>query len=208
MSMSVRTGILTISFGAAGTALLLGACSSGAGDTAASPAEETVTVTAAPTPAASAAPTAMATEPTAMATPSEAMSSAKSSGGGADTLPKAPSGADQLADKQAGGATYARYSVTGMTAQEVGQEYKSQAEQDGFTITSSGGGGGGWGQWGGSEYGLTAEKDNDSFLAVQAGGSKSGPTYFEVCVGPDKSSLEACDEHSQDTSDDSDSGGS
>lgn len=201
--MPSNSHVFTIVCGAAGTALLLGACSSStdSATTGATPStpEATVTVTAEP----SASPAAT------METDTDGKTSDGDGNEGEDSsmaLPQPPAGSKQIADKQSGGATYARYSISGMTAEEVGKQYKSEAQSAGYTIKSSGGGGGGWGEWGGSEYGLTAQKD-DGYLAVQAGGSSKGPTYFEVCVGPDSSVEDLCDSHSDDTSD-SDSGGS
>ncbi|MCH9817217.1 MAG: hypothetical protein K0U64_12355 [Actinomycetia bacterium] len=118
-------------------------------------------------------------------------------------IPKPPSGAKELQERTEDGVHYARYSTTKMTPKEVGDAYASEVKADGYTITNQGGGGGGWGGYGGSEYGVTAEKSGSHF-SEQAGGESGGTTYFEVCVGADKSAVDKCDERSKD----SNSGGS
>jgi hypothetical protein len=54
---------------------------------------------------------------------------------------------------------------------------------------------------------MDASKDG-SFASVQAGGSDSGPTYFEVCLGTDESVVDNCEQQSQNEESDSDSKGS
>jgi hypothetical protein len=67
------------------------------------------------------------------------------------------------------------------------QEWQSQ----GYSITDSNSGGGGYGQYGGSNSVVEGSKDG-SFVHAQAGGSSSGPTYFEVCIGADESAVDEC----------------
>jgi len=89
---------------------------------------------------------------------------------------------------------------------KIVNKYKKKATKAGYTVKSAGGSGGGWGGYGGASAGLVAEKSS-GYLDVQAGGSRQGATYFEVCVGKSKSAVEECDHHS-DQDQDSDSGGS
>jgi len=102
-----------------------------------------------------------------------------------------------------GGTTYARYSNGSETPKSVVSTYESEVKKDGYKVTQSGGSGGGWGGYGGSDYGMTAEKSG-SYFEVQAGGESGKTTYFEVCLGTDKSAVEHC----EDESNDSNSGGS
>lgn len=115
----------------------------------------------------------------------------------ATALPTPPSGAEELSNKTTGDVQYARYQISGSSAQAVVDDYSSQAKSDGYTVTNSGSGGGGWGGWGGSGAGMSASKTG-SYLDVQAGGESGGPTYFEVCMGPDESAVDQCDQNSQD----------
>ncbi|MFN8126863.1 MAG: hypothetical protein U0R64_10205 [Candidatus Nanopelagicales bacterium] len=163
--------------GISGVALVAAGCSSSS-----TPAE-TVTVTASPTESA-------------MPTPDETTTTKASS---ESSLPSAPSGSTKLAVKVNGDAEYARYKTSSMTPKEVVSSYQKQAENDGYTVKNSGGSGGGWGGYGGSEAGMTAEKSG-SYLDVQAGGESSGPTYFEVCVGPDSSVRDHCENSSNEDS--------
>lgn len=128
---------------------------------------------------------------------SEAAPSVAPSDAATTTLPTPPSGAEELSNKTTGDVQYARYQISGSSAQTVVDDYSSQAKSDGYTVTNSGSGGGGWGGWGGSGAGMTASKSG-SYLDVQAGGESGGPTYFEVCVGPDESAVDQCDQNSQD----------
>lgn len=113
-----------------------------------------------------------------------------------------PSGSKQLADDSQDGYSYYRYS-TSATPKSVENAYKQEFSDAGWTIVQSGGSGGGWGPYGGSEYGLTAKRD-DVYADVQAGGEKSGTTYFEVCAGDND--REVCNRLAHDN--DTDSGGS
>ena len=110
----------------------------------------------------------------------------------AGPVPAAPSGAKQLQQEQESGATYWRYSISGTTPAAVVSGYQSELSGSGYTVTNSGGSGGGWGKWGGVGSGLTANNGTD-YVSVQAGGQTSGPTYFEVCVGPNASSVDNCE---------------
>jgi hypothetical protein len=112
----------------------------------------------------------------------------------------APSGATELQSAQRDGAQYNRYSITGTAPSAVTSDYQSQMESAGFKVTSSGGGGGGWGKWGGASAGVEGNNGSE-WVSVQAGGESGSTTYFEVCVGPSSSSVDDC----EDVSDDSDS---
>ncbi len=129
----------------------------------------------------------------------------------AGSLPTPPSGAEELQSSSANGVVYARYQISGMTAEQVVSEYQSELESAGHTVTDTGSGGGGWGKWGGAGAGLTAE-GNGGYVAVQAGGQSGGPVYFEVCQGADSSAVQECENQSDgpddDDGDDSSSGGS
>lgn len=126
--------------------------------------------------------------------------------GGSTALPPAPSGAKQLDNKTTAAMTYGHYKISGTTPKKVVSDYESTFKSQGYNITNAGGSGGGWGKWGGSNYGMDAESGS-SYASVQAGGSKSGPTYYEVCIGPDKGVVDNCDSHSRNHKD-SQSGGS
>lgn len=187
---------ILLTLGAAGA--LVGACSSSSDTT------EAATTAPAETSSAAAPETSAAAETSAAsaaATTDDADDDAKFG------LPPAPSGAKEIEDEDEDNVSYARYSIDGMTAEEVVAGYEKQFKADGFTITNAGGSGGGWGKWGGDGYGMDAEKSG-AFASVQAGGSSSGPTYFEVCVGADKSVVDQCGNFSQDDDEDSQSNGS
>lgn len=106
-------------------------------------------------------------------------------------VPGPPAGAKQLTSRpgQSGG-TFARYQI-GESAAGVVSYYETAFKASGFAITSSGGGGDGWGQYGGSGAGVEANKAG-TFVAVEAGGSQQGPTYFEVCVGASAAQVSDC----------------
>lgn len=184
--MSESRWLLRAAFAVTASTTVLAGCSSNS-----STPEPAVTVT--ETAAASPAPASPA------ATTEATTSAAKA--------PTAPSGATVKESKEEGGMQYTRYSITGTSAEDVVNDYESQFKEMGYTITNAGGSGGGWGQWGGSGYGMDASSDG-SFASVQAGGSDNGPTYFEVCLGPDKSVVDQCGQQSQDDQNDSNSKGS
>lgn len=130
------------------------------------------------------------------------------------SLPAPPSGASELQSSSANGVAYARYQISGTTAEQVVSGYHGELQSAGYTVTDTGGGGGGWGKWGGAGAGLTAEGDG-GYVAVQAGGQSSGPVYFEVCQGASSSAVQECenqsdgpDDDSSDDDHDSSSGGS
>lgn len=105
-------------------------------------------------------------------------------------IPGPPAGASQVSTQPSGGGTYTRYKA-GESLAAVVSYYSSAFKSAGYTITESGGGGGGWGQYGGSDGGLEAN-NGTTFAAVNAGGSKQGPTYFEVCTGTSESQVDNC----------------
>lgn len=162
----------------------LGACSSTSNSAppATTSAPPTTPTTAAPTTASTAA---TPSTPTTAATP-----------GGSGALPAPPAGSQQLQQGTANGATYARYSLSGQTAQQVVSTYQGELQGQGYTVTSSGGGGGGWSEWGGSGAGLSGNKGSD-YVSVNAGGQGGGPTYFEVCLGPSAQAVNDCQDISQ-----------
>lgn len=155
--------------------LVLSACSSGSGSS-------TVTVTATPSAAAT---TAAATTAAAPASVAPEATSAPVTG-----MPSPPAGAQLLQTSDTNGVQYARYSTSEQPAQVVSY-YSSAWQSEGYTMNNSGGGGGGWGKYGGADAGATGSKSG-SYVDVQSGGSTSGPTYFEVCMGPDQSAVNQC----------------
>ena len=188
--MSRSSGLWIL--GVSGVALVAAGCSSSGGGTtteSATPAP-TVTITDAPSP--TAAPT---------------KTTDNSGGGSAGSLSAPPSGSKKLSSETDGGNTYARYKNSSQSPKEVVTFYKGEATKSGYSVKNLNGGGGGWGGYGGSNWGMVAQKDG-SYLDVQAGGSSNGPTFFEVCMGGDKSALKHCNNESNDDSEDSRSGGS
>jgi hypothetical protein len=178
---------------AAGAALILAACSSSGTTTTASSAPPI-------TPASPAQATPSVSPPTATPTTKPASTGPK--------LPKPPAGSKERSKHQISSGTYARYSNATLSAPRVVKKYKKKATKAGYTIKSSGAHGGGWGGYGGSEAGMTAVKSG-AYMGVQAGGSRQGATYFEVCVGADKGAVDECDHRSgRDSNHDSNSGGS
>jgi hypothetical protein len=142
------------------------------------------------------------TTTSAAATSSTAATSTTASSG---SLPAPPSGAQELQSSSADGVVYARYQISGTTAEQVVADYQSELQSAGYTVSDSGGGGGGWGKWGGAGAGVTAEGDG-GHVAVQAGGQSGGPVYFEVCQGASSSAVQECEDQS-DGPDDNDSSG-
>ncbi len=191
--MSQSPWVLRAAFAATATSLALAGCSSDSPEP-----EVTVTETAAAATAAAATTEPATTE--AAATPAQTQAAA-------GPAPTAPSGATEVDSANEGGMTYTRYKIEGTSAQDVVSDYEAQFKAAGYTITNAGGSGGGWGQWGGEGYGMDASKDG-SFASVQAGGSDSGPTYFEVCLGSDESVVDNCGQQSQSEDSDSNSKGS
>ncbi len=122
------------------------------------------------------------------AAPTEAATTAAAP---ATSIPGPPSGATEESTKSvSGGATYTSYKTSQEPA-AVTAHYDSALKADGFNITNSGSGGGGWGQYGGSGA-QVGGNNGTTFVEVNAGGSKDGPTYFEVCEGPSAASVKDC----------------
>ena len=92
--------------------------------------------------------------------------------------------------------------LAGLAAVHVGEVHveDDQVRMVGLDGLDSGGGGGGWGKWGGASAGVEGNNGSE-WVSVQAGGESGSTTYFEVCVGPSSSSVDDC----EDVSDDSDS---
>ncbi len=170
--------VAAASVGAA--ALALAGCSSGSSES------TTVTVTATPSAAES---TSAAPATSAAAAPSASV--AESATSAAVSFPAPPAGSTTLQTSNANGVEYARYSNSGQQPEQVVSFYSQEWQNEGYSMTSSGGGGGGYGKYGGADAGATGTKDG-SYVNVQAGGSTSGPTYFEVCMGPDESAVDQC----------------
>jgi len=106
------------------------------------------------------------------------------------TLPGPPAGSTQVASQAGGGASYSQYK-TGTSPTAVIAYYNAAFKSAGLNVTSSGGGGDGWGQYGGSGAGTEAN-NGTTFVAVNAGGSKQGATYFEVCAGSSAAQVDNC----------------
>jgi hypothetical protein len=176
--MKITTGRIALAAAlAAGIPLVAAGC----GDSTQATTTEVLTETTAPAPAAS----------TAAAPP--AASTAAATPAATSALPAAPAAAKQLASRQKNGATYYHYSISGQTPQQIVNFYQSELQSSGFTVKSTGGGGGGWGGYGGSDAGISGD-NNSEWIDVEAGGQKSGPTYWEICVGPSAQSVDDCDE--------------
>jgi hypothetical protein len=124
---------------------------------------------------------------TAAAAPAATTAAASSS----SALPAAPAGAKQLAMRSKNGATYYHYQISGQSPKQIVDGYQSELQSSGFTVKSTGGGGGGWGGYGGSDAGISADNGSE-WIDVEAGGQNSGPTYWEVCVGPSEQSVNDC----------------
>jgi len=114
-----------------------------------------------------------------------------------------PPGSELLGSKEGASVVYEHYK-TSTEPKEVQSFYREELTSAGWTIESSGGNSGGWGSWGGSDYGLTAKREDDYF-DLEAGGEKNDDSYFEICAGP--GSRSECEELSNDENDSS-SGGS
>lgn len=158
--------------------------------------EATVTVTE---------PTTEAAEPTTEAGTEEAAESEESSEGASEVLAglSTPSGSELLGSKEGGNVVYQHYK-TSSEPKKVESFYKEELTSAGWSIESSGGSSGGWGSWGGSDYGLSAKREDDYF-DLEAGGEKNSESYFEICAGP--GTRAECEELSNDENDSS-SGGS
>jgi hypothetical protein len=117
-----------------------------------------------------------------------------------------PTGSTLLDSKSRNGVVYEHYS-TGKSPSEVESTYKRELTSAGWSIESSGGSGGGWGPYGGSNYGLTAKRENEYF-DLEAGGEDESKSYFEICATSGEGARDDCDELSEESNQDSDSGGS
>ena len=171
---------------AAGLPLIAAGCSFGGSDSSGTTTQAPATTTVVETQSTAAATTTAA---------APATTAAQSQG----TTFAPPSGAKQLASRSQNGATYEHYSITGSTPQQVVDGYQSELQGAGYTVSSTGGGGGGWGGYGGSDAGISAN-NGSQWVDVQAGGSNNGPTYFEVCTGPSKQSVNDCQDLNDDDS--------
>ena len=162
-------------------ALALSACSSGSGS------QSTVTVTAS-APATEAPATAAATQAAKSVAPSATQDQLNG-------LPPAPAGSSLLQTSTDNGAQYARYSTSEAPTQVVAY-YTGKWQAEGYQIQSTGSGGGGYGKYGGADAGASGSKSG-SYVNVQAGGSTQGPTYFEICQGPNQSAVNECSNDSK-----------
>lgn len=135
----------------------------------------------------------------------ETVAGEESSGGASEVLAglSTPSGSELLVAKEGANVVYQHYK-TSTEPKAVESFYKQQLTAAGWSIESSGGGGGGWGSYGGSDYGLTAKREEDYF-DLEAGGEKDKTSYFEICAGP--GSRSECEELSEEENESS-SGGS
>ena len=115
-----------------------------------------------------------------------------------------PSGAKLLDEKPGGDVVYQRYSSS-ETPQEVEALYGEEVEAAGWSLVESGGSGGGWGPYGGSDYGLTAKRE-DEYFDLQAGGEKGRTSYFEICATAGAGTRADCNELSNESN--TSSGGS
>lgn len=111
-------------------------------------------------------------------------------------LPDPPKDARLLQRSERVEAQYARYRTGRQTPEQVIAFYEAELRAAGYSLVSARVEGGGWGKWGGSEAGLTASRGRIR-ADVQAGDSRRGPTYFEVCVGEEASSVARCENLSQ-----------
>ncbi len=169
-----RAVVAAVGMGAA--AIALSACSSG------SSSQSTVTVTAT-APAPTEAVATAAVQPTKSVAPSATKDQLSG-------LPPAPGGSQLMQTSTDNGVQYARY-ATSAAPQQIVSYYSQKWQAEGYQIQSTGGGGGGWGKYGGSDAGANGSKGG-SYVDVQAGGSTQGPTYFEVCQGPNKAAVNEC----------------
>ena len=133
------------------------------------------------------------------------------SGGGGGSNPLAgitpPPGSTKLSSRSGSGVAYARYSTSSSPAQ-VTSSYKQQLTGKGWTVVNRGGSGGGWGPYGGSSTGVTAKKNENDYVDVQAGGQSGQKTYFEVCGTTGKGTRSDCDRFSDEANHHTQSGGS
>lgn len=124
------------------------------------------------------------------ASPTATATSAPPAPTGAVPGPPAGSTQTQAPKPVSGGATYTQYK-TSAAPTAVTSYYDGALKAAGFTVTNNGSGGGGWGQYGGSGA-QVGGNDGKTFVEVNAGGSKQGATYFEVCTGPSAAAVNSC----------------
>jgi hypothetical protein len=192
--MPTRETTLKAAAATVGLAGILAGCSSGTKDNGSAVASTVKQTTTTVAPATTAPTTTAAPATTAAATPAGAPAAA-------------PSGAQQLQNASANGATYWRYSIIGTTPAQVVSDYQGELQAAGYSVTDQGGSGGGWGKWGGAGAGLTGQ-DGGNYVSVQAGGQSSGPTFFEVCLGPSSQSVQDCENVSDGPNDQNNNGDS
>ena len=110
----------------------------------------------------------------------------------AGVVPPPPAGSTQTQAPKStsGGGTYSQYKTSQAPTAVTGY-YDAGLKNNGFTITNNGSGGGGWGQYGGSGA-QVGGNNGTTFVEVNAGGSKQGATYFEVCTGPSAAAVNSC----------------
>jgi hypothetical protein len=142
------------------------------------------------------------------ASEAEAASGSESSGDESEVLAgiSPPSGSTLLDSKSRNGVVYKHYS-TSKSPSEVESTYKQELTSASWSIENSGGSGGGWGPYGGSDYGLTAKREDDYF-DLEAGGEDNSTSYFEICATSGEGTRDDCDELSNESNQDSNSGGS
>jgi hypothetical protein len=138
--MPTRETTLKAAAATVGLAGILAGCSSGTKDNGSAVASTVKQTTTTVAPTTTAPTTTAAPATTAAATPAGAPAAA-------------PSGAQQLQNASANGATYWRYSVTGTTPAQVVSDYQGELQAAGYSVTDQGGSGGGWGKWGGAGAG-------------------------------------------------------
>ncbi|MDQ1246694.1 MAG: hypothetical protein QG597_1062 [Actinomycetota bacterium] len=148
----------------------------------------TVTVTAT---APAAETSAAAPASTASSAPKATASVAATATEDAVSFPAPPAGSTTLQTSNDNGVEYARYSNASEQPAAVVSYYSGKWQAEGYTMTNTGGGGGGYGKYGGADAGAEGSKSG-SYVNVQSGGSTSGPTYFEVCMGSNQSAVNEC----------------
>ena len=168
--------------GIGAVALALAACSSGSSGSS----TVTVTATATPTAVATQAAAPLKTEPVKPEATKAALTG----------LPAAPAGSSVQQTSNNNGVQYARYANNSEGPTEIVAYYSAAWQKEGYAMTNSGGGGGGYGKYGGADAGASGTKTG-SYVNVQAGGSTSGLTYFEVCQGSNQSAVNECGNQSK-----------
>lgn len=135
-------------------------------------------------------------------------STGSSGGGGGNPLSGiSPPSGSKLLDSRSGNDVYYEHYSTSDSPKQVESTYNQELTSAGWSIESSGGSGGGWGPYGGSDYGLTAKREDDYF-DVQAGGQSGHTAYFELCATSGGGSREDCNHLSNESNSHTSSGGS